>query len=110
MAAAALLFAAAENAFAEAKNVILMIQRRPGFNTIKATDYYTGSAAVYESFAVKGSMNTSSAGASGGYVGAPYDPEQDVGRLQLSEIRRHRFGFRSNRHVHRREELRQPDQ
>jgi alkaline phosphatase len=57
-----------------AKNVILMISDGMGFNTMKATDFYTGAPAVYESFTVKGSMNTSSAGASGGYVGAPYDP------------------------------------
>ncbi|PKN68563.1 MAG: alkaline phosphatase [Deltaproteobacteria bacterium HGW-Deltaproteobacteria-12] len=60
----------------QAKNVILMISDGMGFNTMKATDYYTGAPAVYESFSVKGSMNTSSAGASGGYVGVPYNPAQ----------------------------------
>jgi alkaline phosphatase len=58
----------------EARNIILMISDGQGFNTIKATDLFTGAPGVYESFDIKGSMNTSSAGASGGYVGAPYAP------------------------------------
>lgn len=58
-----------------AKNVILMISDGQGFNTVKATDIYTGTQAVYEgSDFVKYSMNTSSAGARGGYVGAAYNP------------------------------------
>ncbi len=65
-----------QSAYADmsAKNIILMISDGQGFNTVKATDYYTGTKGVYESFSVKGSMNTSSAGAFGGYVGKPYDP------------------------------------
>lgn len=59
-----------------AKNVILMISDGQGFNTVKATEYFSGSKAVYESFAVQGSMNTSSAGMSGGYVGKAYDPSK----------------------------------
>ena len=51
-----------------------MISDGQGFNTMKATDFFTGAPGVYESFDIKGSMNTSSAGVSGGYVGAPYDP------------------------------------
>ena len=58
----------------EARNIILMISDGQGFNTMKATDFFTGAPGVYESFDIKGSMNTSSAGVSGGYVGAPYDP------------------------------------
>lgn len=60
----------------QAKNVILMISDGQGFNTIKATDYFYNSQGVYESFDVKGSMNTSSAGktGSGAYTGAAYDP------------------------------------
>jgi alkaline phosphatase len=57
-----------------AKNVILMIGDGMGFNTVKATEYYTGSQAVYENFSVRYGMNTNSAGAAGGYVGAAYDP------------------------------------
>lgn len=73
---AAMLFAVGQPAYADmaAKNIILMISDGQGFNTVKATDYYTGTKAVYESFAVKGAMNTSSAGAFNGYVGKPYDP------------------------------------
>ena len=58
----------------KAKNVILMISDGQGFNTVKATEYYTGKKAVYESFGHKYGMNTSSAGRRGGYVGAPYNP------------------------------------
>jgi alkaline phosphatase len=58
----------------KAKNVILMISDGQGFNTAKATEYYTGKKAVYESFGHKYGMNTSSAGRRGGYVGAPYNP------------------------------------
>ncbi len=41
-----------------AKNVILMISDGQGFNTIKATDMWSGSAAVYESFPYKFGMST----------------------------------------------------
>ena len=47
---------------AEPKNVIVMISDGQGFNTVKATDYYTGSTAVYEnSDFVKFGMQTNSA-------------------------------------------------
>jgi alkaline phosphatase len=59
----------------KAKNVILMISDGQGFNTVKATEYYTGKKAVYENFGHKFGMNTSSAGKRGGYVGAPYNAE-----------------------------------
>jgi len=72
----AMLFALGQPAYGDmaAKNILLMISDGQGFNTVKATDYYTGNKAVYESFAVKGAMNTRSAGAFNGYVGKPYDP------------------------------------
>ncbi len=75
-AAATMLFAIGQTAHADmaAKNIILMISDGQGFNTIKATDYYRGTQGIYESFTVKGSMNTSSAGVLGGYVGTPYNP------------------------------------
>ena len=44
------------------KNVILMISDGQGYNTVKATDYYTGSKAVYESFPTQYSVSTFSAG------------------------------------------------
>ncbi|MBN2212308.1 MAG: alkaline phosphatase [Sedimentisphaerales bacterium] len=44
-----------------AKNVILMISDGQGFNTITATDYYTGTPAVYSSFNVKFGVRTNSA-------------------------------------------------
>jgi alkaline phosphatase len=76
VAAGSMLLASAQLAMAagQAKNIILMISDGQGFNTVKATDYYLGGQAVYEGFAVKGSMNTNSAGAAGGYVGTPYNP------------------------------------
>ena len=49
--AVALLFAGSA-AQAAAKNVILMISDGQGYNTVQATDDYTGTAAVYESFPV----------------------------------------------------------
>ncbi len=78
IATGALILASSQMAMAagEAKNVILMISDGQGFNTVKATDYFTGTQGVYESFAIKGSMNTSSAGSSGGYTGIPYNPAQ----------------------------------
>ncbi len=76
VAAGTLILASAQMAMAagQAKNVILMISDGMGFNTVKATDYYLGGQGIYEGWTVKGSMNTSSAGASGGYVGAAYNP------------------------------------
>lgn len=53
-----------------AKNVILMISDGQGFNTIQATDYYTGTTGVYESFDVKFAMQTSSANNPAGYNAA----------------------------------------
>ena len=50
-----------------AKNVILMIADGQGFNTVDATRYYTGSAAVYEGFAVQYGMSTYSASNPAGY-------------------------------------------
>ena len=64
------------DAYMAAKNIILMISDGQGFNTVKATEYYSGTKAVYESFSVRGSMNTSSAGKLGSYVGKPYDSGQ----------------------------------
>ncbi len=58
----------------KARNVILMISDGQGFNTVKATEYYTGGKAVYENFKHKYGMNTNSAGKRNGYVGTPYDP------------------------------------
>lgn len=57
-----------------AKNVILMISDGQGFNTVRATEYYTGGKASYEYFAHKFGMQTHSAGKRNGRVGAPYDP------------------------------------
>lgn len=54
-----------------AKNVILLISDGQGFNTVKATDLYTGSRAVYEGFDVKYAMQTNSADNPDGY-----DPAQ----------------------------------
>jgi alkaline phosphatase len=44
------------------KNVILMISDGMGYNTVKATDYYTGTKAVFESFPVQYGVSTFSAG------------------------------------------------
>ncbi|RNC65607.1 MAG: alkaline phosphatase [Desulfuromonadales bacterium] len=76
IAAGTLLLASSQLAFAagQAKNVILMISDGQGFNTLKATEYYKGGKAVYESFDVKYGMNTSSAGRRGNYTGQPYSP------------------------------------
>ncbi|MFZ5448707.1 MAG: alkaline phosphatase [Thermodesulfobacteriota bacterium] len=57
------------------KNVILMISDGMGYNTVKATNYYTGTTPIYENFAVKYGVSTFSAGK----PGAPaigYDPGQ----------------------------------
>lgn len=64
--AAAMAFGAS-NANAEVKNVIIMISDGQGFNTVQATDYYTGMTAAYESFDVKLAMQTSSANNPAGY-------------------------------------------
>lgn len=76
VAAGSMLLASAQMAMAagQAKNIILMISDGQGFNTIKATDYYTGRTGVYESFMHKYGMNTSSAGKRNVYVGQPYNP------------------------------------
>lgn len=63
----AMLFCTAMDASAAAKNVILMISDGQGFNTVKATEYYTGSTAVYENFDVKYGMQTHSANNPAGY-------------------------------------------
>ncbi len=63
----AILACGADNALAEAKNVILMISDGQGFNTLKATEYYTGAQALYENFDVKYGMQTSSANNPAGY-------------------------------------------
>jgi alkaline phosphatase len=55
------------------KNVILMISDGQGYNTVKATDYWTGSPAVYENFPVKYGMSTFSAGTPG-HPAIGYDP------------------------------------
>ncbi|MEW5803694.1 MAG: alkaline phosphatase [bacterium] len=52
------------------KNIILMISDGQGFNTIQATNYYTGSTAVYEDFDVKYAMKTNSANNPAGYSSA----------------------------------------
>jgi len=50
------------------KNIILMISDGQGFNTVQATEYYTGTKAVYEgSDFVKFGMQTSSANNPAGY-------------------------------------------
>lgn len=57
---------------ATARNVILMISDGQGFNTVKATDYFVGSPAVYEGIDfVRYGVQTSSANNAGGY-----DPAQ----------------------------------
>lgn len=57
-----------------AKNVILMISDGQGFNTVRATEYYAGRKAVYESFEHRWAMQTHSSGHANGYTGRPYDP------------------------------------
>ena len=59
-------------------NVILMISDGQGYNTVKATDYWTGTTPVYESFPYQYGVSTFSAGK----IGPPpipsigYDPAQ----------------------------------
>lgn len=66
--AGAFLLASSSAAFAYTKNVILMISDGQGFNTVKATDYYIGSQAVYEgSDFVRYGMQTNSANNPAGY-------------------------------------------
>ncbi|MHB9073185.1 MAG: alkaline phosphatase [Desulfobaccales bacterium] len=57
------------------KNVILMISDGQGYNTVKATDYYTGTKAVYESFPVQYGVSTFSAGTPATPAWG-YDPNQ----------------------------------
>jgi len=73
---AALILSLAQVAMADgrARNVILMISDGQGFNTIRATDCYTGEQGPYAGFPVRGSINTSSAGPAGGEACKPYDP------------------------------------
>jgi alkaline phosphatase len=60
------------------QNVILMISDGQGYNTIKATDYWTGTSPVYETFPRQYGVSTFSAGK----IGPPpipaigYDPAQ----------------------------------
>ncbi len=64
LAAGAFFLASTQVSFAcgrEAKNVILMISDGQGFNTVRATKYYTGKRAVYERFMHKYGMQTNSA-------------------------------------------------
>ncbi|HQP31426.1 MAG TPA: alkaline phosphatase, partial [Deltaproteobacteria bacterium] len=70
------LFLSASPILAATKNVILMISDGQGFNTVTATNYFTGIKPAYESFPVKLGMQTYSAGKRGGYVGAPYCPSR----------------------------------
>ena len=51
VACAASIFASSAAVALPAKNVILMIADGRGFNSVKAAGYYTGTPAVYESFA-----------------------------------------------------------
>lgn len=67
LAIGALMFCGVGKALAEVKNVILMISDGQGFNTLKATEYYTGAKALYETFDVKYGMQTSSANNPLGY-------------------------------------------
>lgn len=67
LAAGVISVCAVQSAFADAKNVILMISDGQGFNTIQATDYFTGNTAVYESFTTKLAMQTTSANNAAGY-------------------------------------------
>jgi alkaline phosphatase len=62
LAALSLLLWAHLAAAAMPKNVILMISDGQGYNTVKATDYYTGTKGVYESFPVQYGVSTYSAG------------------------------------------------
>jgi alkaline phosphatase len=57
------------------KNVILMISDGMGYNTVKATNYYTGTTPIYENFAVKYGVSTFSAGKPGN-PSVGYDPAQ----------------------------------
>jgi alkaline phosphatase len=61
------LLVACQPVFGGTKNIILMISDGQGFNTVKATNYYTGTQAVYESFPVKYGMQTNSANNPAGY-------------------------------------------
>lgn len=72
------LLLSASPVLAATKNVILMISDGQGFNTITATNYYTGIKPAYEPFPVKLGMQTYSAGKRGGYVGKSYDPSKMV--------------------------------
>jgi alkaline phosphatase len=60
---------------AAAKNVILMISDGQGYNTIKATDYYTGNKGVYESWEVQYGVSTFSAGTASA-PSSGYDPNK----------------------------------
>ncbi len=64
-----------------AKNIILMIADGQGFNTVTATDYYTGSPAVYEDFPVKFGMTTYSASNNFSLNPLGYDPSRMWGEL-----------------------------
>lgn len=81
IAAGAMLLASSQVVWADgkprapkAKNVILMISDGQGFNVVRATNYFTGTTPVYETFGHKFAMNTSSAGKRGGYTGVAHDP------------------------------------
>ena len=70
---------------AAAKNVILMISDGLGYNTIKATDYFTGSTAVYESFPVQCAVSTYSAGPPDAAL-RRLRPHIGMGPARISEI------------------------
>jgi alkaline phosphatase len=73
LAALSLILWAGLTSAAMPKNVILMISDGQGYNTVKATDYWTGAPAVYENFPVKYGMSTFSAGTPG-HPAIGYDP------------------------------------
>lgn len=60
------------------KNVILMISDGQGYNTVKATNYWTGTSSVYESFPYQFGCSTFSAGKAGPppILAIGYDPVQ----------------------------------
>lgn len=73
LAALSLILWAGLTSAAMPKNVILMISDGQGYNTVKATDYWTGTPGVYENFPVKFGMSTFSAGTPG-HPAIGYDP------------------------------------
>jgi alkaline phosphatase len=66
------------------KNVILMISDGMGYNTVKATDYYTGTKGAFESFPVQYGVSTFSAGTPTTPAWG-YDPSQAWGDFSYKQ-------------------------